>query len=112
MAKGATTTTNPPVKSNAKKIAITIGIIAGVIVIGIVLLIVFVFTSSKKLVCTSDKGDITLYYNDSSLVGYKTKNLSYDFDNQKELAKEMGIDKYIDAFEQDFEANYGTCERK
>ena len=52
-------------------------------------------------------------YNDKELTGYKTSGMSYQFDDQKEYAKKIGVDNYIEEFKEWFIKNTeGTCEKK
>lgn len=67
-------------------------------------------TSTEKLVCTSNKGNITIRYNENGIVGYTATGLSYDLDTQKKYAKEVGIDAYITEFDNWFKSNTsGYC---
>ena len=93
-----------------KKILMIIGgIFLGVIVLVIVIFL-FVSVTSKKLVCKSDQGDITIMYNSKTITGYTTKGMSYDLDNQKKYAERIGIDAYLDEFSNWFRTNTtGTC---
>lgn len=90
--------------------------IIGAIVVGIVVIAVaiFAFTSltSKKLVCKSNEGNITIMYDDNTIKGYTATNMSYDLDTQKQLAEQIGIESYLDQFETWFTTNTtGSCER-
>ena len=89
--------------------------IIGAIVLGLIALFVAVFLivslTSKKMKCKSDEGSITIMYR-KKINGYTAKNISYDMDKANEYVKEYGIDDYLDAFEEYFEANTsGTCSR-
>lgn len=91
-------------------------IIIGSIVLSFVILGVIIFTvisvSSKKLVCKSDEGNITIMYNKKTITGYKAKGMTYDFDVQKEYANEIGVDAYIEEFDNWFKTNTtGTCSK-
>lgn len=82
--------------------AVVLGIFALVaIIIGIVSL------TSKKMKCESSRGDITIMYNDDEITGYAASGLSYDLDSQKSYAKSIGVDAYLDEFEEWFEDNAG-----
>lgn len=87
--------------------AVVLGIFAlAAIIIGIVSL------TSKKMKCESSRGDITIMYNDDEITGYAASGLSYDLDSQKSYAKSIGVDAYLDEFEEWFEDNAGGfCER-
>ena len=82
----------------------------GTFILVIVLLVVRACSASKKMVCTSDNGNITLMYNDSSLIGYTSNGISFDLTSQQELAYEVGIDLYLESFNEWFTTNTsGTC---
>ena len=99
--------------NNVLKIVLIIGAIFGGLIILAVSLILFTSMSSKKLVCTSNVGDITLMYNDKVINGYTASGISYDLDGQKIIAKEIGIDEYLNQFTYWFRTNTnGTCIRK
>ena len=88
-------------------------IIGGIVVFFVVLgLAIFIGVSatSKKLVCKSSEGNITIMYNKKTLTGYTAKDIKYDLDAQKEYAEEIGIDNYIDEFSDWFSTNTtGSC---
>ena len=94
-----------------KSLKIALGVIVLVVVV-ICSLFAYTYFSSKKLVCKSDEGNITLMYNKKTIKGYTANGIKYDFDGQKELAESIGIEKYLDQFEQWF-SNYttGSCKR-
>ena len=91
----------------------TLMIIGGAVV-GIFILAAIIFyvvaANSEKLVCKSDEGNITIYYNEKSVTGYKSNGISYDLDAQKEVANQIGIDQYIEEFTEFFRTNTtGSC---
>ena len=95
---------------NKKALFITLGFAAAIILI-IVLVVVLFISNTKKLVCKSTQGNITLRYTDKEVVGYTAKNMTYDLDEQQEYSREIGIDAYLDEFKEWFENNTdGTCE--
>lgn len=88
--------------------------IIGGIVVGIIILVLVIFSfvsmTSKKLVCKSNEGNITIMYNKDSITGYTAKNITYDLDGQKSIAKQIGITEYLKEFTKWFETNTtGTC---
>lgn len=88
------------------------GIVLGAVVIFAGLL-VFTSLTSKKLVCKSSVGSITIMYSDKTLTGYTAVTYTYEFDEQKALAEEMGTEEYMNEFKTWFETNSdGTCEKK
>ena len=100
----------PKKKSILKKVLIGfiifIALIAGIIT--------FVSLTSKKLVCKSSEGNITLMYKGDKLTGYTVKNATFDLDKANETVKVIGLDEYLKEFEAWFKANSsdGTCEYK
>ena len=78
----------------------------------IILVVIFMFlfsvvsSSSNKLECKSDIGNITILYNEEEIVGYNAVNISYDLDKQKEHAKNIGINAYLDEFYEWFTSNF------
>lgn len=95
-----------------KKILIIIGGITISVVVLFILVFSVVSANSKKMVCTSDVGNITLMYNDNGLTGYTAVNISYDLDAQKKYAKQVGIEAYLTEFSIWFTSNTkGVCVR-
>jgi len=51
-------------------------------------------------------------YNDETITGYTSSNITYDLDGQKAIAEKIGIDAYIEQFSTWFEENTsGTCSK-
>ena len=51
-------------------------------------------------------------YNNKTITGYTASGLSYDFDEQKKLADEIGSEAYLNQFENWFKTNTtGSCTR-
>ena len=109
-----------PPKKKKSGVPVVVFVILGIFIGLIVLVVIGVFgimgiisDSSNKLECTSPDGSITLMYNDEQLLGYTTSGMSYDLDQQKEYAEKVGIEAYLDEFNDWFEKNTsGTCTRK
>ena len=77
-----------------------------------ILIFVVISVTSKKMVCKSDHGNITIMYNNKTITGYTASGLSYDFDEQKKLADEIGSEAYLNQFENWFKTNTtGSCTR-
>ena len=76
-----------------------------------VFIIIFVSLTSKKLVCESSQGNITLMYKDDRLTGYTVKNATFDLDKGNEMVKQIGLDEYLKEFESWFKVNTtdGKC---
>lgn len=67
----------------------------------------------KELVCTSDMGSITLFYNDKEIVKYTVKDIEFDIVNQNKLVQRKGMEVYLNEFETWFRNNSGKgCIRK
>ena len=87
------------------------GIVVGIIVLGVVIFAI-VSATSKKMVCKSSEGNITIMYNDKTITGYTASGMSYDLDQQKEYAEQVGVDAYLNEFATWFSNNTtGTCSR-
>lgn len=94
---------------NKKALFITLGFV-GAIILVIALFVVFFFANTKKLVCKSTQGNITLRYTKKEIVGYTAKNMTYDLDEQQQYSREIGVDAYLKEFTEWFENNTdGTC---
>lgn len=107
---------NQPVK-NSKNVIIKVLAIIGGIVVGIIVLLVVVFSlvslNSNKLICKSSEGNITIMYDDSTINGYTASGISYDLDQQKIVSDQIGIDSYISQFSTWFETKTtGSCSIK
>ena len=102
--------TNYKKKSSAPKvIAIVGGIFGGLLVLGLVIFF-FVSANSDKLICKSKEGNITIMYNKDGLTGYTISGMSYDFEEQKKYAKQIGVDAYTKEFSEWFSTNTtGSC---
>ena len=83
------------------------------VIVAFVVIFLIISATSKKLVCKSNKGDITIMYNDKTIIGYTENGLSYDLEGQKKYAEGIGIDAYIDEFSALF-SNYttGSCSKE
>ncbi len=88
--------------------------IVGCLTIGIIILVIAIFivttAKTKKMVCKSNEGNITIRYDDKKLVGYSTKGFSYNYKEQKKYADQIGVDAYLTEFSTWFSNNTtGTC---
>ncbi len=107
--------TQPPKKKSSIAIIliVVLCVIIGLIVLGVIGVfgvIGIISDSSNKFVCTSDIGNITLMYNDKEILGYTASGISYDLDQQKDYSKQVGVEKYLEEFNDWFEKNTsGTC---
>lgn len=108
---------NIPNKNNKSNttLFIILGVVGGIIFLGIIIVVASILlfssnSSSNKMVCESTKGSITIRYNNYELIGYNSKGMSYDFDEQNEYAKKIGVDKYLEEFNEWFTSNTdGEC---
>jgi hypothetical protein len=92
-----------------KSLTIIGGIAVGIIVLFIVIFLTF-SAISNKMICTSNEGNIKIMYNKNGLTGYKASGMTYQFDEQKEYAKQIGIDEYLKEFNTWFTTNTsGSC---
>ena len=72
----------------------------------------FMDTATKKMVCESNQGTISITYNKTTIVGYRSDNITYDIYEQRTYADEVGIKQYLDEFEEWFKVNTnGSCKR-
>ena len=106
--------TYTPQPTQKKNNLVKILAIIGGVVVGFIILFVVIFSitsaSSEKLVCKSEEGNITIMYNEKGIKGYTASGMSYDLDEQKEVAKEVGMDAYITEFDNWFKSNTsGYC---
>ena len=113
---GAIVVSNSVEQTPKKKKGIIKKVIIGLVIFIAFIAIIFaiVFSTSKKLVCKSSEGNITLMYRGDKLTGYVVKNASFDLDKGNEKVKELGIDEYLKQFELWFTSNTtdGKCESK
>lgn len=88
-------------------------IFLGVVMLSIILtLIYFRFFNTKKIACESDKGSITLTFNNNEILEVKTLDLSFDKDAQNALFKSMGKENYLNEFEAWYKDSTGlNCKR-
>lgn len=94
-----------------KTLIIIVGFIVGIIILGIIIFSV-IYSTSKKMVCKSDEGNITIMYNEKTLTGYTAKGISYDYDGQKKYVDQIGVETYLTEFATWFSNNTtGTCSR-
>lgn len=102
----------PVSKKKSHKVLITVLAIIGGIVVFAVAIIFIVSAVSRKMVCTSPEGDITLMYNSKKIVGYTAKNITYDLEGQQKIAEKIGVEEYLKEFDDWFGANTsGSCKR-
>ena len=100
-------------RSAERSLAATIGAIVA-LVLFIVTLIVISIMNRHEMACTSSRGNITISYDQKKVIGYVSTNVEYDYDKQREYAEHIGIDQYLDEYEDWFKSNTddGVCVRK
>lgn len=110
---------NNPKKSNVKKIIIiAVIIILVLIIVGAVIIMMTSSQSSSsienrnKLVCNSEQGNLTIFYNNENLTKYEADNLTFDIDGQNKIVDEIGVRTWIEDFSLWFRMNMkdGICE--
>ena len=116
-----TVTTPTPIQTESQKpknngfkkyLLILCGVVLGIIILAVTIVLI-VSATSKKFECTSSQGDITIMYDDNTITGYMANGISYDLDNQKSYAEQIGIEKYLSEFDNWFKANTdGSCVKK
>ena len=67
--------------------------------------------NTNKLVCEADEGTITIKYNDDGIIGYTAYGFKYDLEEQKQYAKKIGMNKYTEEFNENFQRDTtnGKC---
>ena len=103
---------NPmPKKTNkTKKVLSIIGGIVAALITAFIVIFIVASINSEKLVCKSNEGNITIMYNKNGLIGYTAKGIIYDYDTQKQIAKQIGVKEYITEFNEWFVSNTtGSC---
>ena len=97
-------------KKSTFKIFLLIGIVIVVVIVLFFVIFSIVSANSDKLICKSSYGDITIMFNETEITGYVSNGISYDLDGQKEYARRVGINAYIEEFENWFFSNTsGYC---
>ena len=106
-----TSYSSPSYKKGIDKKYIIIGVII-IAIIGAFFIINKIFApKTKTIVCTSDKGNISLKYSEEKIVSYKATNgITFDKKDQNETYKDIGTDSYIKQFYAWFKgATSGKC---
>ena len=85
-------------KPKNKKIFIVVAVISVLTVALVSVFIWSVFFKKSSLVCSSDKGDITIYYNHSKITDYKSNGMELNLEAQNKLFTKLGSEEYIKQF--------------
>ena len=78
-----------------------LAIVAVISVLAVALVSVFiwsVFFKQSSLICNSDKGNITIYYNHSKITDYKSNGMELNIEEQNKLFTKLGSEEYIKQF--------------
>lgn len=78
-----------------------LAIVAVISVLAVTLVSVFiwsVFFKQSSLICNSDKGNITIYYNHSKITDYKSNGMELNIEEQNKLFTKLGSEEYIKQF--------------
>lgn len=95
-----------------KKVLMIIGGIVLAIAAIAAIIIGITYATSKKMICKSNEGNITLMYNDKKITGYTAQGIKYDLDGQQKLSEQIGVDEYLNQFSNWFSTDTtGTCKR-
>lgn len=105
----------PIKKSNTKKIIAIVICFLFIFVIGFIGIILFTFSvvdkNSDKLICTSSKGSITIYFNGDKIQGVASSNIPYERNIEDSKSRNMGQKEYMNAYSTWFTeyTTDGTC---
>ena len=78
-----------------------LAIVAVISVLAVALVSVFiwsVFFKQSSLICNSDKGNITIYYNHSKITDCKSNGMELNIEEQNKLFTKLGSEEYIKQF--------------
>ena len=90
-----TATSKEPKK---KKILVIVAVISVLAIALVSVFIWLVFFKQFSLICSSDKGDITIYYNHSKITDYKSNGMELNIEEQNKLFTKLGSEEYIKQF--------------
>lgn len=96
----------------AKKIFLAVCIVVVLLVIALVVYITIDGNKTKELVCTSNAGNVTIYYDSTTVIGYTQNGYDYSLLSEKSRAETIGIEKYIEEFSNTFvSTTNGACKK-
>ena len=85
-------------KPKNKKVLAIVAVISVPAVALVSVFIWSVFFKQSSLICNSDKGNITIYYNHSKITDYKSNGMELNIDEQNKLFTKLGSEEYIKQF--------------
>lgn len=85
-------------KPKNKKVLVIVVVISVLTVALVSVFIWSVFFKQSSLICNSDKGDITIYYNHSKITDYKSNGMELNIEEQNKLFTKLGSEEYIKQF--------------
>ena len=85
-------------KPKKKKVLVIVVVISVLTVVLVSVFIWSVFFKQFSLICSSDKGDITIYYNHSKITDYKSNGMELNIEEQNKLFTKLGSEEYIKQF--------------
>ena len=96
-----------------KTLMIIGGVVLGLVIIGGAIFL-YLTTTSKKLVCKSKEGNVTILYNNKKITGYTTTgSMTFDIDNQNAYVDKNGIEAYLKQYTNSYANNTtGFCVKK
>lgn len=100
-----TATSKEPKK---KKILVIVAVISVLAIALVSVFIWLVFFKQFSLICSSDKGDITIYYNHSKITDYKSNGMELNIEGQNKIFERLGSDEYVRQFKDWFKESSGV----
>jgi len=86
-------------KKPKNKKVLAIVIVISVLTVALVSVFIWsVFLKQSSLICSSDKGDITIYYNHSKITDYRSNGMELNIEEQNKLFTKLGSEEYIKRF--------------
>lgn len=95
-------------KPKNKKLLIVVAVISVLAVALVSVFIWSVFFKQSSLICNSDKGDITIYYNHSKITDYKSNGMELNIEEQNKLFTKLGSEEYIKQFKSWYKKTSGV----
>ena len=86
-------------KKPKNKKVLAIAAVISVLAVALVSVFIWsVFFKQSSLICNSDKGNITIYYNHSKITDYKSNGMELNIEEQNKLFTKLGSEEYIKQF--------------